>query len=128
MKLACTLLALLLVAAACSRNRAASGSATSPSLCVQNAAAAVGMITAEMGPVTWRVQPGQTVCRPISPAIASLPLRAVSLGGGLRGPVRYQAQLPGLSSTCWHWRLTDSPVSQNDLVPCDARQQGTGGS
>ncbi len=121
----CTLLALLVVAGACSRSRPPGSASDPPTLCVQNAAAAVGMITAELGPVTWRVEPGQTQCKPISAAIVGLPLRAVSFGGGLRGPVLYQAQLPGLSSTCWHWRLTDSSTSQTDLAPCEERQQDT---
>jgi hypothetical protein len=65
------------------------------------------------------VQSGRRVCRPIRGIAAGSHLRAESIGGGLRGPVRYQGEIRSTDIRCWEWVLRDSPTSEIRLIPCD---------
>lgn len=88
-------------------------------LCVENATAAYGAITARAGLVRFDVMPGERVCKALIATGAAIDLRARTIGGGARGPLRYAERLQPGVSRCWRWRLTDSPASSLDLVPCD---------
>jgi hypothetical protein len=88
-------------------------------LCVENATAAYGALTARAGLVRFDVMPGEQVCKPVIATGAAIELRAQTIGGGARGPLRYTERLQPGGSRCWRWRLTDSPASSIDLVPCD---------
>jgi hypothetical protein len=87
-------------------------------LCVENAAVAYGNLIAHAGPVRFDVMPGQQVCKRVMGTGAYVALRAVTTGGGLRGPRSYAERLPIGGYDCWRWRLTDSPASSADLGPC----------
>lgn len=93
-----------------------------PRLCVENATAAYGAITARAGLVRYHVLPGQTECKPLS-SPGPLPLRAATIGGGAAGPLNYAATLNVAGYRCWRWRLTDSPASAADLGPCPSEFQ-----
>ncbi len=88
-------------------------------LCVQNAAVAYGSLVARAGLVRFDVMPGERVCKRLAGAGPAIGLTAVTTGGGLSGPRRYSARLDVGGSRCWRWRLTDSPASAVDLMPCD---------
>jgi hypothetical protein len=88
-------------------------------LCVENAAPAHGNITARAGLVRFDVLPGQRVCKPVSFSGVDIPLTAITSGGGLTGPLRYAERLRPGGSRCWTWRLTGSPASAANPVPCD---------
>ena len=87
-------------------------------LCVQNHTVAYGNLIARAGPVRFDVMPGQEVCKPLIGVGPSIDLRAVTTGGGIGGPRRYEERLPVDGYSCWLWRLTDSPASSADLGPC----------
>lgn len=87
-------------------------------LCVENATIAYGNLVVRAGQVRLDVMPGEQVCKPLIGTGPSIPLRAVTTGGGIHGPRRYEAQLPISGFPCWLWRLTDSPASAGDLGPC----------
>ncbi|HEX6368903.1 MAG TPA: hypothetical protein VF006_08220 [Longimicrobium sp.] len=89
-------------------------------LCVQNHTIAYGNLVARAGPVRFDVMPGQEVCKPLIGTGAAINLRAVTTGGGIGGPRRYEERLPLGGYICWLWRLTDSPASSADLGPCRA--------
>lgn len=88
-------------------------------LCVQNATIAYGNLVARAGPVRYDVMPGQQVCKPLIGSGPYIALRAVTTGGGIGGPRRYEERLNIGGYRCWLWRLTDSPASSTDLGPCD---------
>lgn len=87
-------------------------------LCVQNATIAYGNLVARAGPVRFDVLPGEQVCKPLIGTGPYIQLRAVTTGGGIAGPRRYEERLPITGYDCWLWRLTDSPASSADLGPC----------
>lgn len=121
MRRALGLIAVPLLVAACSRSRQVNNSPSVPTLCIENAAAAVGTINAATSVARWHVLPGQTECKPIPAAAPTIIVRAESIGGGAAGPVRYQTRVPN-GPGCWHWRLTDSASSQESLWGCDQQQ------
>lgn len=88
-------------------------------LCVENATAAYGALTARAGLTRFDVLPGERVCKPIILTGGSIPLQARTIGGGASGPLSYAERLLPGGSRCWRWRLTDSPASAVDLMPCD---------
>jgi len=92
-------------------------------LCIQNDASAFGNIIARAGLVRFDVMPGQEVCKPVTLTGADIPLRAVTTGGGLAGPVSYAERLQPAGARCWRWRLTSSPASAADLTPCDIQDE-----
>ena len=113
-------MAVLLLAAAC--GPAMSGNEDEPAperprLCIENATAAYGAITARAGQVRYHVIPGETQCKALVSS-GTVELRASTIGGGVAGPLRYAATLQPFGSGCWRWRLTDSPASAGDLGPC----------
>jgi hypothetical protein len=79
---------------------------------------AYGNLVARAGQVRFDVMPGQQVCKPLLGAGGYIQLRAVTTGGGIGGPRRYEERLPITGYACWIWRLTDSPASSADLGPC----------
>lgn len=91
-------------------------------LCIENATAAYGAITARAGLVRYDVMPGQTECKRLG-TIGPVDLRATTIGGGAAGPRRYAATLQTAGYRCWHWRLSDSPASATDLGPCPSEFQ-----
>lgn len=103
---ALALIGLALATAACARSRHVSDSPTSPTVCIENAAAAVGSITATTEGVRWHVLPGRTECKPVRFTSQEIVLQAESIGGGAAGPARYQTRIP-FGPGCWHWRLTE---------------------
>lgn len=86
-------------------------------LCIENATAAYGAITARADLVRYHVMPGQTECKRLS-SPGPIALRATTIGGGAAGPMRYSATLNASGYRCWRWRLNDSPASAADLGPC----------
>lgn len=114
---------LLLILAACATGRQGDDGDNPPPeplrLCVENATAAYGNIIARAGLVRFDVMPGQRVCKPVIVTGSALPLRASTTGGGTAGPLSYAERLLPGGSGCWRWRLTDSPASAVDLMPCD---------
>lgn len=111
---------LLSLAACAARNGDEDQPAPEPlRLCVENATAAHGAITARAGLVRFDVMPGERVCKPLIATGASIALQARTIGGGARGPLRYAERLQPGGSRCWRWRLTDSATSSMDLMPCD---------
>lgn len=116
----CSVLLLLSLAACAARKGDEDRPAPGPlRLCVENATAAHGNIVARAGLVRFDVMPGQTECKPVIVTGSSLPLRAQTIGGGAAGPQSYAERLLPGGSSCWRWRLTDSPASSVDLMPCD---------
>ena len=118
------LTALLLLAAACAGNP--EGEDGPPPertrLCIENATAAYGAITARAGMVRYHVLPGQTECKPLlNPG--PLSLRATTIGGGVAGPMRYATTLQASGYRCWRWRLTDAAASAADVGPCPSEFQ-----
>lgn len=112
--------ALLLVAGACGvfRRENDNPSAQSVRLCVQNATVGYGNVVAHADIVRFDVMPGRQVCKLVPSSGPSLVLQAVTSGGGAAGPMRYGTRLNAGGGGCWRWRLTDSPASSIDLVPC----------
>jgi len=112
--------ALLLAASACGafRRDQDNPGAQSLRLCVQNATAGYGNITARADLVRFDVMPGREVCRIVPAAGPSLVLQASTVGGGTAGPLNYATRLTTGAGGCWRWRLTDSPASAVDLTPC----------
>jgi hypothetical protein len=121
------LMAVLLLAAACgpalSRGDGEGEAPERLQLCIENATAAYGAITARAGMVRYDVMPGQTQCRPLMTP-GPVTLRATTIGGGAAGPMRYAATLQAAGYRCWRWRLTDSPASAVDLGPCPSEFDG----
>lgn len=115
----------LLLAAAC--GPAVSGNEEgaayqAPRLCIENATAGYGSITARAGMTRYHVMSGQTQCKPLTSS-SSVALRASTIGGGAAGPRTYAATLQPGGYPCWRWRLTDSPASAADLGPCPSNLQ-----
>lgn len=96
-------------------------------LCVQNATVGYGNITAHADLVRFDIMPGQEVCKMVPATGPSLVLTAQTLGGGTTGPLRYGTRLQPTGPGCWRWRLTDSPASSIDLLPCE-QTNGSSGS
>lgn len=88
-------------------------------LCVRNETVAHGNIVARASLVRFDVMPGETVCKTLLGSGSAIGLRASTTGGGLAGRQSYTARLDAGGSRCWRWRLTDSPASAVDLMPCD---------
>lgn len=88
-------------------------------LCVQNETVAYGNIVARAALVRFDVMPGERVCKRLLATGPAIGLTAVTTGGGVSGPRRYATRLDAGGSRCWRWRLTDSPASAVDLMPCD---------
>lgn len=89
-------------------------------LCVANQSDGVGTIRVWVDHFrTHTVPSGSRVCRQIRSSSAGAQLYAESIGGGLRGPVRYQNSLQGSSIRCWDWVLRDALASQIRLRPCE---------
>ena len=113
---------LLLLTAACggSLPRGAQNAAAQPlRVCVQNETVAYGNIVAYAGMTRYDVMSGREVCKRVIASEPTIVLRAQTTAGGAAGPLSYSTRLqPGISS-CWRWRLTDSPASSGDLLPCD---------
>lgn len=93
-----------------------------PRLCIENATAAYGSITAHAGQVRYHVMSGRTECKPLATS-GTVALRATTIGGGAAGPRTYAATLQPAGYRCWRWRLTDSPASAADLFPCPSELQ-----
>lgn len=111
---------LLSLAACAAREGDEDGPAPEPlRLCVENATAAYGALTARAGLVRFDVLPGERVCKPVILTGGSIPLQARTIGGGAAGPQTYAERLQPGGSRCWRWRLSDSPASAVDLMPCD---------
>ena len=88
-------------------------------LCVQNETVAHGNIIARAALVRFDVMPGSEVCKALLATGPAIGLQASTTGGGLAGRQSYTARLDAGGSRCWRWRLTDSPASAVDLMPCD---------
>jgi hypothetical protein len=88
-------------------------------LCVANQAVARGNIIARAALVRYDVMPGEEVCKPVIATGPAIELRATTTGGGLSGPLSYAVRLDVGRAGCWRWRLTDSPASAVDLLPCE---------
>lgn len=88
-------------------------------LCVQNETVAHGNIVARAALVRFDVMPGSEVCKRVLASGPAIGLQASTTGGGLAGRQSYSARLDTGGSRCWRWRLTDSPASAVDLMPCD---------
>lgn len=111
------LTALLLLAACAGNPEGEDGPPERTQLCIENATAAYGAITARAGLVRYDVLPGQTECKPLlNPG--PLSLRATTIGGGAAGPMRYATTLQVSGYRCWRWRLTDAAASAGDIGPC----------
>lgn len=109
---------LLPVLAACSRHpRPGDAPELTPTVCIENAAAAVGTINASSGQTRWHVLPGQTECKVVGPLTPTIVLQAVSIGGGATGPARFATRVPS-GPGCWHWKLTDISGPGN-LLACE---------
>jgi hypothetical protein len=111
--------------AACAHRGDIPTSRSSPTLFIENAAAAVGAVNASSGVTRWHIAPGQTECKVIVGASTDIIVQAQSIGGGAAGPVRYQTGLqsgPG----CWYWRLGDTNASSS-LWGCEQQRPDTGG-
>jgi hypothetical protein len=93
-------------------------------LCVQNETVAYGNIIARANLVRFDVMPGQTECKQLSSASPSIALTARTTGGGRAGPLSYRATLQTGGFSCWVWKLSDSPASTADLVPCHLTEDG----
>lgn len=116
-----TLLLVPVALAACARRGPVAASPSSPTVCIENAAAAAGAITAAAGMTRWHVLPGQTECKTIVGGSTSIVVQAQSIGGGAAGPLRYQTRIqtgPG----CWYWRLENTP-GPGSLWGCEQRRQ-----
>jgi hypothetical protein len=112
--------ALLIGAGACGVFRRDQDNPTAQSfrLCVQNGTVGYGNITAHADLVRFDVMPGRQVCRLVPAAGPSILLQASTSGGGTAGPLTYANRLTTGAGGCWLWRLTDSPASAVDLIPC----------
>lgn len=111
--------------AACAHRGQIPASRSSPTLCIENAAAAVGAVNAASGVTRWHIAPGQTECKVIVGATTNIVVQAQSIGGGAAGPVRYQTDVqsgPG----CWYWRLGDTNASSS-LWGCEQQRSDTAG-
>jgi hypothetical protein len=112
---------LLMVLSACTSGRppaseeARQGAMT---LCVANESASVGTIRVYVGRFrALTVASGSRQCRQIDATSARL--SAESVGGGMRGPVRYQGEITSTNIRCWEWVLRDSSTSEIRLIPCE---------
>jgi hypothetical protein len=114
---------LLFALAACgSVRRPASAEARQGALtlCVANESASVGTIRVYVESFrALTVHSGRRGCRQIRQVANGARLYAESIGGGLRGPVRYQGEIRSTDIRCWEWVLRDSPTSEIRLLPCD---------
>lgn len=121
--------AILLVAlAACLpyRKGEGDGGAGRTRVCIQNATAGYGSITARVGLLRVDVMPGQEICRNVLEVGAGTQLTARTIGGGSNGPLSFRATLPGGSTGCWLWVLDNMRVYDN-VRPCrqtDANSSG----
>lgn len=123
-RIATIALPLVLTLLACSSHRRAFNAgdqmgASAMTLCVNNQSDGVGTIRVWVDDFrTHTVPSGSRVCRQIRNTAAGAQLYAESIGGGLRGPVRYQSDLHGSGIRCWDWVLRDALASQIRLRPC----------
>ena len=119
----------LLGLAACSAFRSENDSPTAQRLrlCVQNATVGYGNITAHADMVRFDIMPGQEVCKMVPATGPMLALTAQTMGGGASGPLRYATRLQHAGPGCWRWRLSDSPNSSIDILPCE-QQTGSSGN
>jgi hypothetical protein len=112
---------LLVVLSACTSERRPSSEVArqgAMTLCVANESASVGTIRVYVGRFrALTVASGARECRQVNATGASL--RAESVGGGMRGPVRYQGEISPTDIRCWEWVLRDSSTSEIRLQPCD---------
>lgn len=123
MRIATIALPLVLTLVACSSQRRALSAdqmgASATILCVNNQSDGVGTIRVWVDDFrTHTVPSGSRVCKQIRNTAAGAQLYAESIGGGLRGPVRYQYDLRGAGIRCWDWVLRDALASQIRLMPC----------
>ena len=109
------LVLLVLLLAACGRQRPGTVSPYESELCVANETVGYGNIIARAGPTRFDVQPGQTECKRISIAAGTV-LQAASTAGGAAGRLSFRSRLPGTPG-CWRWRLDNSGVGT--LFPCE---------
>lgn len=86
-------------------------------VCIQNATAGYGSITARVGMVRVDVMPGEEVCRNVMEVGGGAQLTARTIGGGANGPLTFRASLPGGSTGCWLWVLDNTRVYDN-VRPC----------
>lgn len=76
------------------------GAYQAPRLCIENATAAYGSITARAGMTRYHVMSGRTQCKPLT-STSSVALRASTIGGGAAGPRTYAATLQPGGYPCW---------------------------
>lgn len=123
-RIASIAVAVVLTLVACSSPaRDGSGGRLGPgatTLCVSNLSEGVGTIRVWVDDFrTHTVSSGNRVCRAIRSSSAGVYLYAESVGGGMRGPVRYESQLQSGSVRCWDWVVRDALALR--LVPCQER-------
>jgi hypothetical protein len=114
-----------LLAAGCIHRGGGMDTANALTVCIENAAAGYGNITAHVELTRYDVMPGQTVCKRVNTASPRARLTAITMGGGAAGPIRYAMELPSSAPGCWRWRLGASQASQTDLVPCPEDPMGS---
>jgi hypothetical protein len=89
-------------------------------LCVTNRSESVGTIRVWVEQVrTLTVGSGRRECKPVHRVTVPLNLRAESMGGGLGGPIRYDAQITSQEASCWEWVLGNASTSEIRLFPCE---------
>lgn len=76
-------------------------------LCIENGTAGYGNVNAKARMVNFELMPGETVCKELQEYGSSVPIEAVTRGGGIYGPLRFRAQVSPVQGDCWHWRLTN---------------------
>jgi hypothetical protein len=112
-----------LLVSACAGQRRPSDAARARealTLCVANRSESLGTIRVWVDQVrTLTVSSGRRECKPIRRVSTPLRLFAESMGGGMGGPVRFQAEITRMDAPCWEWVLGNSSTSEIRLLPCD---------
>jgi hypothetical protein len=76
-------------------------------LCIENSTAGYGNVNAKARMVNFELMPGETVCKELQEYGSTVPIVAVTRGGGIYGPLRFRAEVSPVQGDCWHWRLTN---------------------
>jgi hypothetical protein len=115
------LLFILLFAHACAPPPAVAAGPGPASLtfCVVDESASYGQVTTRAGGVTIRTNSGERACKPLFGETGRVAVDVRSIGGGMRGPLRWRDTfVPNVGTRCYLLVVKNVEAGMN-VVPCD---------
>jgi hypothetical protein len=116
------LLFALLALDACAPSKAAPVAGPNPALltfCVVDESASYGQVTTRAGGVTIRTNSGERACKPLFGETGRVAVDVESIGGGMRGPLRWQDSFNlNVGVRCYLLVVKNLPEAMG-VVPCD---------